>query len=238
MTPTSRASTVDEVAAKVSAAIMTGDYAIGTWLRQEALAERYGVSRQPIREALRQVQANGLVEVFPNRGALVKGPSPEDIRDAYLVRAELEGLGAELAARAGGPLLAARLDEAAAGFRDAAGLERSADGHPQASQSWSRANDLFHQAILEAAGVAVLRRTIEDLHRIVPRNLTRSAIRSVDLLEENLHQHERVHAALLAGDPVAARLALKEHIERSGELIATWFEQRQSERAPSAPRGR
>lgn len=56
---------------------MTGEFAVGTWLRQETLAEIFGVSRTPVREALRQVQANGLVEVFPNRGALVRGPSSQ-----------------------------------------------------------------------------------------------------------------------------------------------------------------
>ena len=88
---------VDVLAEQISASIMTGEYPIGTWLRQESLAERYGVSRQPVREALRQVQASGLVEVIAHRGALVSGPSPRDIREAYMVRGELEGLAAEIA---------------------------------------------------------------------------------------------------------------------------------------------
>lgn len=225
----SRASTVDELAAKLSTAIMTGELAIGTWLRQEALADTYGVSRQPVREALRQVQATGLIEVYPNRGALVRGPSPQDIRDAYLVRAELEGLGAELAARSTGTRLRDRLQQATAAFRAASELELTPGGQPQASPTWSQANDLFHQAIQEAAGVPVLSRTIDDLHRVVPRNLTRSAIRTPELLQENLDQHDRVLEALLARDPAAARAALHEHILRSGELIAAWFELRQSE---------
>jgi DNA-binding GntR family transcriptional regulator len=234
MTVAGHSSTVDDLAAQLSAAIVTGELPIGMWLRQEALADRFGVSRQPVREALRQVQASGLVEVYPNRGALVRGPSPQDVRDAYLVRAELEGLGAQLAAERDGPELLARLDEALRIFATpaASALEDGPDGRGvHVSGAWSRANDLFHQAIQDAAGVPALRRTIDDLHHIVPRNLTRSAIRTPGLLAENLEQHVRVRDALAARDPAAARAALTEHILRSGELIADWFEERQAEAA-------
>jgi DNA-binding GntR family transcriptional regulator len=235
-----RTSTVDELAAKLSAAIVTGEIPIGAWLRQEALAERYGVSRQPVREALRQVQAAGLVEVFPNRGALVRGPSPQDIRDAYLVRAELEGLAAQLAVGASDGALVGRLDDALALFRtpEASRLDGGTEGPVHASDAWSRANDLFHQAIQEAAGVPALRRTIDDLHRIVPRNLTRSALRTPEVLDENLEQHERIRAAVAAGDPAEARAAMTEHVLLSGELIADWFEERQAGAAPPPARRR
>ena len=90
----------------------------GTRLRQEALAEEFGVSRTPIREALRKLQASGLVEL-PNRGAVVRGLSPREIRDAYEVRAELEGLAAELAAQRISHEQLERLQRARAQFREA-----------------------------------------------------------------------------------------------------------------------
>jgi len=229
-------SMVDELAAKISAAIMGGEFAVGTWLRQEALAELFGVSRQPIREALRQVQANGLVQVFPHRGALVRGPSPREIREAYLVRAELEGLAAELATEHRTPEALERLREAEEAFRRTAALalEITSGDRVRGDYGWGHANDLFHQAVLDAAGVPLLLRTIEALHRVVPRNLTWSAIRTRRLLEDNVHQHEAIRAAIERGDAAGARAAMTAHIKRSGELIAEWFELQQGEREREA----
>src|SRR5215471_11992317 len=93
-----RRALVDRLAAALRARVLSGDLPSGTRLRQEALAVEFGVSRTPVREALRQLQASGLVDLEPNRGARVRRLSPREIRDAYEVRAELEGLAAELAA--------------------------------------------------------------------------------------------------------------------------------------------
>ena len=71
--------------------MITGEIPVGSWLRQERLAAEYGVSRTPIREAIRKLQASGAVEMVPHRGALVRGPSLRDILESYMVRAELEG---------------------------------------------------------------------------------------------------------------------------------------------------
>src|SRR5688572_25568264 len=87
-----------ELADKIAAAICSGDYPPGSRLPQETLAERFGVSRTPIREALRLLEARGVLRLIPNQGAVVRVPAPRDIREAYQVRAELEGLAAELAA--------------------------------------------------------------------------------------------------------------------------------------------
>ncbi len=89
----------DDLAAALQNRILVGDYPVGTRLRQELLAAEFGVSRMPVREALHKLEALGLVEITPRRGAFIRGPSTEEIREAYVVRAELEGLAAELAAR-------------------------------------------------------------------------------------------------------------------------------------------
>src|ERR1051325_3012113 len=89
---------VDKLASDLQQRVLSGDIPSGTRLRQSALAAEFGVSRTPIREALRKLQAGGLVELQPHRGALVRGLSAREIRDAYEVRAELEALAAELAA--------------------------------------------------------------------------------------------------------------------------------------------
>jgi DNA-binding GntR family transcriptional regulator len=223
----------DTLADRISASIMTGEFPVGTRLRQQWLAERFGVSRQPVREALRQVQASGLVEVIPHRGALVRGPSPREIREAYLVRAELEGLAAELAAAQPSLETLDQLREAAAAFSEA--TNRIADADPAACaeerEQWSRANDQFHEGILAAAGVRVLTDSIHSLHRLVPRNLTWSAIRTRRMLEDNVEQHKRVLDALELNDATAARAAMRTHVRRSGEMVADWFERQQADEA-------
>jgi DNA-binding GntR family transcriptional regulator len=89
---------VDELAAQLQGRVLSGEIPKGTWLRQETLAAEFGVSRTPVREALRKLQASGLVEMRPKRGALVRMPNARDVREAYEVRAELEGLAARVAA--------------------------------------------------------------------------------------------------------------------------------------------
>jgi DNA-binding GntR family transcriptional regulator len=91
---------------------------------------------------------------------------------------------------------------------------------------WVRANDLFHQAILDAAGNARLSDTIADLHRSFPRDLTWTALsQSSRLLEENVEQHEAVLEAIEQRDPAKARRRMIEHIRSAGELVTLHFEQ-------------
>src|SRR5438270_11908969 len=88
----------DEIALMVEEAIVSGELEPGTVLRQEQLSERFGVSRTPIREALRRLAALGLVSFVPNRGVRVRTISREELHEAFLVRAELESLATEIAA--------------------------------------------------------------------------------------------------------------------------------------------
>src|ERR1700722_19372638 len=88
---------VRSLADRISAKISAGDYPPGSRLRQEALAEEFSVSRTPIREALRQLEVKGIIQHLPNQGATVRAPNAREIREAYQVRAELEGLAAALA---------------------------------------------------------------------------------------------------------------------------------------------
>lgn len=221
---------VDRLAGAIQTRVLSGDVPVGTRLRQEALAEEFGVSRTPVREALRQLQATGLVELHPNRGAVVRGPSAREIREAYEVRAELEGLAAELAAGRISDRDLLRLREAQALFRKSVETliaRRARRRAPWKDESvWVRANDLFHQAILDAAGNERLSDTIADLHRSFPRDLTWTALsESSRLLEENVEQHEAVLEAIEQRDSAEARRRMIEHIRSAGELVTLHFEQ-------------
>src|SRR3954447_26547909 len=87
----------DDIAVVIEEAIVSGELAPGSVLRQEQLSERFGVSRTPVREALRRRAALGLVSFEPNRGVRVRTLSHHDLREAFLVRAELEALVTEFA---------------------------------------------------------------------------------------------------------------------------------------------
>ena len=228
-------STVERLASAIQAQVLSGEMPVGTRLRQEALAAQFGVSRTPVREALRQLAATGLVELLPHRGAIVRGPSARELREAYEVRAELEGLAAELAAARISDRDLVRLREAQALFRKSVTTlvaRRARRPAPWKDESvWVRANDLFHQAILDAAANGRLSNTIGDLHRGLPRNLTWAPLsRSSRLLEENVEQHERILAAIEERDPVEARRRMIEHVRSAGELVALHFEHVDSER--------
>lgn len=221
---------VDDLAHDIESRILTGEISIGSWLRQESLAQDYGVSRTPIREALRKLQARRAVVLVRNRGALVQGQTPREVREAYVVRAELEGLTARLAAERAGEDDIARLLEAEGIFRMAArelvALTRGRTEAPLVGHGdWDTANNQFHDAVIEAAGNAQLQRTISNLHRSLPRNLTWTALsEEPSLIEENVQQHQRIREAIERGDPAAARRWMIDHVQRAGELVAGWFE--------------
>jgi DNA-binding GntR family transcriptional regulator len=222
---------VDHLAATLQARVLSGEIPSGTRLRQEAIAREFGVSRTPVREALRQLQALGIAQVEHNRGAVVRGPTARELREAYEVRAELEGLAAELAATRIGDEQLARLREAQRLFRRSIETLISRRRHSRHEPAWDddsdwvRGNDLFHQVIQEAAGNELLLRTISELHRSFPRALTWSALsESSALLEENVRQHNAILEAIEGRDPTAARERMVDHIRAAGELIAHRFE--------------
>lgn len=223
---------VDHIAATLQARVLRGEIPSGARLRQEMLAAEFDVSRTPVREALRKLQADGIVELEPHRSAVVRRPTAREIREAYEVRAELEGFSAELAAeRIQAPQLA-RLHEAAALFQrsiEELAEHRRGGGGVDPIEDWTHANDVFHQAVLDAAGNDRLRRTLADLHLTIPRDLTSIALgENARLLEENVAQHGAILAAIERLDPAAARKAMVEHVRSAGALVSLRFEQRSS----------
>ena len=214
-----RRGVVDDLAEAIQTRIIAGDFPAGARLRQEQLAAEYRLSRTPIREALRKLQAAGTVELVPNQGAVVRGTSVRDVREGYEVRAELEGMAAALAATW-------ITDEHLGQMREAEALFRSASGESQ-SRTWSRANDQFHEAVQAAAGNERLRQTIRDLQKAFPRRLTWGALEADSkLLAENVQQHNEILEAIERRDPDGARDAMRRHVLRAGELIARWVERR------------
>ncbi|MGW3417162.1 GntR family transcriptional regulator [Streptomyces phaeochromogenes] len=229
---------VDDTAAAIRARILSGEIPIGAQLRQVELAEMLGVSRTPVREALRQLQAGGLIEVLPNRGAVVRVPAPWEVREAYEIRAELEGLACVRAVHAVTPDVLRELREAnetvravSRGVRDVSGGPAPGEGSspatsPNASPSTS-ANDCFHTLIHTVAGNRRLARAIKDVNEAFPRNVSALVLQDNPRhREDNIREHERIVEALAAEDAERARSEMKAHVISAGEQLARWYEQR------------
>jgi DNA-binding GntR family transcriptional regulator len=227
--PTGGPSRADELAHQLQVEIITGGIPLGTRLRQEDLAARFGVSRTPIREALRQLQAIGLVEQLGHRGALVRSFSPDECRNVFLVRAELEGLAAE---RAAGRLTTYdHADLLSAQALLEAGYERNQqlaagdDARLIICQQWSQANELFHNVILAASNCPPLRDTVQSLANHVPRSLAwHTFADDPGIIPRSVEDHARILEALDKPDPKRARKLLHAHVLDTGETLARWLE--------------
>jgi DNA-binding GntR family transcriptional regulator len=225
VTTTDGSALVDELAARIRALIMSGEIPIGAPLRQAELAAQFGISRTPVREALRQLQTGGLIEVVPNRGAVVRVPSPWEVREAYEVRAELESLAARRAVD--------RLDDSTiAELRaiNTAMYEHSlAVAAGTAVERDGSENDQFHGLIYRASGNTRLTRMLVELNEAFPRNVSALVLRDNSRhREENFHEHEALIDAFTSGDHDRAAGLMREHVLRAGEHLAHWYERRSS----------
>jgi len=186
-------------------AIDDGIYKPGERLVESELAERFGMSRTPIREALQRLETQNMLR-REGRSLMVATLDHNQLAELYAVRTELEGLAAALAARHATP-------EEVRVLRDLVGEDRKRLGDPAAL---ARANRRFHQQIHLASHNRYLVRQLDMVHRSMALLATTSL--AVDGRgEEALAEHERIVDAIAAGDADAARTALKDHISKAFE---------------------
>ena len=174
-------------------AILEGDLKPGERLRAEALAQRFGTSRTPIREALLQLEAQGLVDVEPNRGAVVRSFDRDDLFDLYQLRALLEPRAAALATP--------RISE-----QDVEALDALCE-----AEDHMAANEAFHRIILEAAGSPRLLDAMRAATGI-PRTFRSVFWHDERQREESLMCHRRLVAAFNARDAELAEAVMRMHI--------------------------
>ena len=220
----------DDIALVIEEAIVSGELEPGTVLRQEQLSERFGVSRTPIREALRRLAALGLVSFVPNRGVRVRTVSREELHEAFLVRAELESLATEIAATKMTEESLHELDAAAKRFSRLTQELRSREPGEERRTvmgDWVRANHAFHDVIYRVAESPL----VEQLAKSARRTFSGPAVwapgdHSIDSLYlHNDEQHKAIRGALAAGSPAGARQLAREHVLSSFEMLETILEQ-------------
>ncbi len=188
--------------------IATGRLLPGTHLDEVELAQRHGVSRTPIREALSLLTGEGLVEIRPRRGAVVASVSPQRLLEMFEVMAELEGLCARLAAR--------RIGDAELGGIEQAHAECQAAAGRQDPDGYFYANERFHHAVYAAAKNQFLLEQATALQRRL-RPYRRLQLRVRNRLQGSLREQQAILDALRQGDAGAATEAARGHVAVQGE---------------------
>ena len=187
-------------------AIRGGDYKTGDHLREEDLAARASVSRTPVREALRRLAQEGLVEFHTNRGATVARWSPQELKVIYGLRALVEGYAARLAAE--------RIDE-----QELQHLAELADQMTDLSKAGTEDNLVkiahlnieFHRRVLEASGNRLLVDMMTGLAQL-PLVLRIFGLYTKDELARSMTHHHEVVEALRVKDPEWAESIMETHV--------------------------
>jgi DNA-binding GntR family transcriptional regulator len=184
-----------------------GTYPPGSHLREEDLAAQLGVSRTPVREALRRLDAEGWLRVVPNQGAFAAEWSYADIEEVYDLRAMLESHAAEHAANAADRRLVAAMEAACEQAESALPADSQA-----AVEAISDANVRFHRTLWEMSGQARCSAILSSL--AVPPMALRN-FRNFDAagLRRSMDQHREMIAAIVAGDAAWASAVMRAHVQ-------------------------
>jgi DNA-binding GntR family transcriptional regulator len=197
----------DHVLRAIRQAVITGHHPLGSHLDQQALADEYGVSTIPIRESLRQLQAEGLVKIIPRRGAFVVEFSPDELAEIFRIRAVLEELATNLAV--------ARATTADLDALEALANELNANDDPE---EWRRLNREWHFALYRLADAPLLLQLIDMLWQRC--SLYRHLYpREAHHRHASAQGHARILQAFRDRDAGAASQALVEHVRVSAENV-------------------
>ena len=187
--------------------ILSGEYEAGARLAEVRLSEQLGISRMPVREALRTLASEGLVTISPRRGASVSAYSDEHAKELIEVRATLEALNAKLAAQRRDP-------------EQIAELKRILDDSAKVTESTplgeiQEANARFHEALGALGANSVLRTIVRSLR---DRTAIIFARQSHGRVRQNWAEHAAILRAVIAGDGELAALLASRHVYHAAEM--------------------
>ncbi len=186
--------------------ILKGNYKRGEELKEKAICEEMGVSRTPVREALRQLELEGLVNIISNKGAYVVGFTPKDIKDIYEIRTVLESLCARWAAIRAEEEQIEVLEE----------IIYLTDFHVRKGNmdQVMKLGGKFHEILYEAGGSRILEQALQNYHHYLER------VRTINLLSyqravESNEEHRRILEAIKEQDAKKAEDAITLHLANS-----------------------
>ena len=198
-------SLADQVFEKLENDIIHGVYPRGEILTELKLVEQLGVSRTPIREALRRLEQERLIE-DTGKGSVVLGITQDDLLDIMNIREKIEGLSAYYAC----------INMTPEGLQE---MEHIVDLQAFYFEKWDvehlrQADDMFHDAICELSGRTVIRDTLVPLHRKT-RRYRKSVMQDKELAAQSMAEHKAIFVALQSGDPEKVKNAMDYHMERA-----------------------
>ncbi len=224
-----RQSLTSAVADKLRDQIIRGEIAEGTQLRQDAIASQYQVSRIPVREALRQLDAEGLIAIVPNRGAVVPALSPEDIEELFAIRALLEPQILKLSI----PHLGEEDFSQAEAILRKYVSELKREDHVS---GWGRLNWEFHSTLYARAHQPRFMAIIRNVNNSGER-YTRLQLYLTHGIKRANEEHHRILELCRQRDVAAACKLLREHIEYAGQSLKEVVHQRRAQLTQDSKRG-
>lgn len=203
MEPIKRKALYQQVAERLRKRIYDHQLRPGDAIDEKELCAVFGISRTPLREALKVLHTEGLVELIPNRGCFVKRLDLEELHELFPVMAVLEGLCAREAVERCTPEDIERLES----------LHERLEAHAAAGDidRYYEVNFEFHQALQELSRNRWLQRVTADLRKIL-RLARHAQLTAEGRLQQSLHEHRQVIEAFRQRDPDAAEQTMKEHL--------------------------
>ena len=198
-----------EVAELLRERIFSHELAPGSWIDELKLAEEYGISRTPLREALKVLATEGLVTMKVRRGAYVTEVSDTDLSDVYHLLALLESDAAGVVASSASPAQISELQ----GLHDE--LEKAVGNR----ERFFALNEMFHMRLLEIANNRWRNQMVADLRKVMKLNRHNSLLKS-GRIEESLAEHRAIMAALTARNAEAGARRMREHFKNGLEAAA------------------
>ncbi|MCX7920438.1 MAG: GntR family transcriptional regulator [Clostridia bacterium] len=190
--------------------ILNGKYQPGESLIETRLCDDLGVSRTPIREAIRQLELEGLVQSIPNKGAIVKGISAKDIEDIYTIRMLIEGLAARWATE---KITPEELEE----LKEAVELEEFYTMKND-TEHLLKFDSKFHEIIFKASKSKPLMHTLKTFHHYVQR-ARNTSLRCPGRAEEVLMEHKAILQAIINGEAEKAEKLTTEHVRNASNNL-------------------
>lgn len=206
------AKAVDSAYRAIREGILAGTFAQGSHITARQLAEATGLSRTPVREAMRGLEAEGLITLIPNRGAFVARWTEKEIKQIYELRVLLESFAAQVAAERITDEQRDELQELAAE------MGRLVEQRPVDIEAVAEVNDRFHKGVLEACGNPRLRDLLGTITEL-PLQLSTFRRYSVEELRRSAMQHAELVAALMVRDGDWARGVMTAHIRSARHTL-------------------
>ena len=194
--------------------ILNGEYKTGQKLNELTLASELKISRTPIREALKQLELEGLVMSVPNKGVYVKGFSPRDIDDMFEIRLALEGLAIQLAIERMDEVHLTKIKEIFE-LMEFYTLKKDND-------KINDLNILYHETIYQATQSTYFEQLLKDIHYYVSVT-SRHSIQKPERLETALVEHRAILDDIVEGNKEKAKYTIQKHIRKTQVLVRNYY---------------